>query len=56
MQQLAGANQRRGTAATVDAILEREMRVADRLHELVGDDRQRADGALRGILADHLLM
>ncbi len=40
MQQFGGTNEGRGTAATIDAILEREMRAANRLHELVADNGQ----------------
>ena len=56
VQELAGTIQRGRAATAVDTILKREVRVADRLHELVSDDRQRADSALGAVLANHLLM
>ena len=56
MQQLAGSHQRGRAAATIDAILERQVRVANCLHELCANDRKRANGALAAIVADHVLM
>ena len=56
MQKLTGPDQRSGATSTIDTILEREMRIADRLHELRADDRQRVDGSLPAIVAGHLLM
>ena len=52
VEQLTGAYERRRPATTVDAILDREMRITDRLHQLGADDSQRTDGALdRPLLA-----
>ena len=56
MQKLTRPDQRRGATSAVDAVLEREMRIANRLHELRTDDRQRVDGSLPAIVAGYLLM
>ena len=41
MQELPASHQGRGTTPAIDTILEREMRVANGLHQLVADDRER---------------
>ena len=56
VEQLAGTDQRRRAAASVDAVLERQVRVADCLHELAGDNRQAARGRYAARVFDNLFL
>ena len=41
MQKLATTHERSGAAPAIDTILERQVRIADRLHQFLADDPQR---------------
>ena len=52
VQQFTGAHQRRRAPTPVDAVLERKVGVADRLHELAGNNRQSARGRYAARVVD----
>ena len=56
MQKLTRPDQRSRAPSAIDTILEREMRVANRLHELCTDDGKRTASFSSAIVADHLPM
>ena len=52
MQQVPGTQQRLRTATPVDTILDGQVRIADRLHQLVADDGERVYGTRGAVLPE----